>query len=165
MQALKLSAGKQVTDSNGGLTAPTTFCETMTIYDLTVPELRKLGEETYNLELPKTAAKSQLLKIIIEAAGGEPENIAVPDREEIAEETKDEGRIKVLFYNSDDVAGNTKIVCIVNGKRWEIPREVEVKLPPEVLHTIDNAAIVEPYWDEEGREHVRTKKRFPYTRV
>lgn len=137
----------------------------MTIYDLTVAELRKLGEETYNLELPKTAGKSQLLKIIVEAAGTEGENIIIPDREQMEEDKKNEGRTKVLFYNSDDVAGNTKIIVIVQGKRWEIPREVEVMLPPEVLHTIDNAAIPEPYWDAQGMEHTRTRKRFPYTRV
>ena len=74
-------------------------------------------------------------------------------------------RKTVIFHNQDGDVGVQDIFVSVNGKAYQIKREVEVELPIEVIHVIDNAIITKFSRDEKGKEIVRDVKRYPYTAV
>jgi len=74
-------------------------------------------------------------------------------------------RTTVIFHNQDGEAGSIDIFTSVNGKAYQIKREVEVELPEEVLGVIDNAIITKFSKGPKGEDVSRDVKRYPYTKV
>lgn len=78
-------------------------------------------------------------------------------------EAKTAKRLKVVFHNTADETGD--IFLQHNGVGYQIQREEEVSLPPEVLGVADLAVITMFERDGKGKELTRDIKRFPYSLV
>ena len=79
------------------------------------------------------------------------------------EKPKREGKAKVVFHNTAEDTGD--IFLQLNGVGYQIQREEEVSIPPDVLGVADLAVITMFERDGKGKELTRDIKRFPYSLV
>ena len=71
----------------------------------------------------------------------------------------------VNFHNHEGEAGASDVFVSVNGTAYTFPREIDVKVPIEVLGAIDNAVITKFSRSSKGEDISRDVKRYPYSKV
>lgn len=79
--------------------------------------------------------------------------------------TKD--RVSIRVNESERPEDNNEVLVGVNGRAYQIKRGVEVAVPPEVVHALENAVIDKaiPQFTDNGMPNgfiLRPTRRFPF---
>lgn len=79
-------------------------------------------------------------------------------------------RILIKINESERAEDNNEVIVGVNGRHYQIQRGVEVGVPPEVVHALENAVVDKaiPQFTEMGMPNgfiLRPTKRFPFSFV
>lgn len=135
-------------------------------------ELVAIGTSEFGIKLNADAmTKVQLIDALLDAQ----EVKAVPKLSRVEEEedpkfkTDDAFRhrskkYRLIIHNQDGVDNMPFVAVGINGFVYQIPREVEVQVPQEVIDTLNNAIQTVPETTEDGKSMTtRDRRRFPYT--
>lgn len=72
-------------------------------------------------------------------------------------------KVRLVIPTQSDGAGDKPVKVSVNGRMTLIPRDVEVIVPYEVFHVLENAEEGASTWTAKSGLKVSKRKRFPYT--
>lgn len=126
-------------------------------------ELKKLNKPDLAIkaveagfEVEGTETKDELIDMILSVEGGDTKAADT----KAAEQTK---RFKLTINEQEGIDGEDDVLLSINGKAWRIKRGIEVVVPHEVIHVLDNSVKTLFERDEEGKTVERNVKRFSYS--
>ena len=102
------------------------------------------------------------LVAMLSGAMPEPEP-AEPAARAVKAPAKGAKRMKLTIYEQEGTEGSDDVAVSVNGVAYQIKRGVEVEVPSEVVHVLENAVttVFEPL--KEGGVRERNVKRFNFS--
>ena len=86
-----------------------------------------------------------------------------PERSDVPAKPVKSGRKRLIIHNQEGVEASPFVKVQVNGRMYQISREVEVEVPMEVVHVLENAVITTDTRDDRGNHTERHLRRFPFT--
>jgi hypothetical protein len=93
----------------------------------------------------------------------EPE-VSFQEEEEAVKAPVAAKRVKIIIHEQDGDDGSFDVKVGVNGRAYQIKRGVEVDVPPEVVHVLDNAIVTRIVKDPDtNREITKDVRRFNYS--
>jgi hypothetical protein len=124
-------------------------------------ELREYARNELGINLPSNASESTLREKVAVAMGVEVLNTAAPAR--AARKPKS---VVINIHKTQGKLGRSDVFVSVNNRDYLIKRGVDVDVPAEVVHVLENAVEDVFEYDEARKDIVRREAHaYPFTVV
>jgi hypothetical protein len=124
-------------------------------------ELREYARNELGINLPSNASESTLREKVAAAMGVEILNTAAPAKADAKPKT-----VKINIHKTQGKLGRSDVFVSVNNRDYLIKRGVDVDVPVEVVHVLENAVEDVFEYDEQKKDIVRREAHaYPFTVV